>query len=317
MLSAIAPRKDSAQSSKDALKKRTPDYFPHSTPPLANCPTPDIVTNDERAKSPDLMRVLSPMRPRRTPKLVNAPEIRWRLPPSLQCMPSLDSLFSSNTSASEMSTVRHVPTGPHNIALPVSSTSSVITTLPDALPQDPPLPPPPPPPSSSPSQNQTQYNTMFRPSERQLRLDTRFNEAHVTERPRIVPQLCAHQPHPLSPVTEVSSAPSIRSSITDVRVQEIGTAERRLLSDVRRQNVHVVGASEEKFGAPRVESLGHRGKRHSQSIRDTERGGSDEEQRVGSRKMLGRLSESVKDAARKVVESVARQYVTVLLARVL
>ncbi|KAF3043086.1 hypothetical protein E8E11_005745 [Didymella keratinophila] len=318
MLSAIAPRKDSAQSSDEGVKKQTRSHAPYITSPLANCSSADIVTNDERAKSPDLMRVLSPMRPRRTPKLVNAPEIRWRLPPGLQRMSSLDSVLSSNTSASDMSTVRHVPAAPHNVALPVSSASSVITTLLDTVPEDPPLPPSPPPALFSPPlvQRSVQNITALKPAEQQLRLDTRFNEALVSERPRVKTQLRAHQPRLLSPVTEVSSIPSIRSSISDVPIQEIGTAERHPLSDVRRQNVHIVGASEEDSHVF-VRDMGEREARYSQSIKEAEEGGGEQERGAGVREVFGRLRKSIKGVARKFVQGMVRKQVTKVLARLL
>jgi hypothetical protein len=318
MLSAIAPRKDSAQSSDEGLKKQTRGHAPHITSPLANCSSADIVTNDERAKSPDLTRVLSPMRPRRTPKLVNAPAVRWRLPSGLQRMPSLDSVLSSNTSASDVSTVRHAPAAPHNIALPVSSASSVITTLPDTVPEDSPLPPLPSPRPSSlpPAPHPFHNNGVLKSSERGLKLDTRFNEALVSERPRINTQLCAHQPHLLSPVTEVSSIPSIRSSIADIPIQEIGTAERLPLSDWRRQDVHIVGASEATPREP-VRDMGETEERYSQSIKEAEEGRREQERRVGVREVFGRLGKSIKGAARKFVQSMVRKQVTEVLARVL
>lgn len=316
--SATAPRKDSAQSSDEGLKTRTRGYAPHITSPLANCSSADIVTNDERAKSPELMRVLSPMRPRRTPKLVNAPEIRWRLPPALQRMPSFDSVLSSNTSASDVSNVRHVPASPHNMALPVSRASSVITTLHDTMPEDSPLPPslslspsssPSPPTSGLPVYG----NTVLNPSEQRFKVDTRFHEARVAELPSATCQLRAHQQHFLSPVTEVSSISSIRSSIADVPIQEIGTAERRPLSDVRRQDVHIVGARET---TPRV-PVRDVGERDSQSTKEAEEGSGEQERRVGIREVFGRLRKSMKVMARKFVNSMVRKQVTKVLARVL
>ncbi|KAF1924309.1 uncharacterized protein M421DRAFT_295261 [Didymella exigua CBS 183.55] len=313
MSSATAPRKDSAQSSKEGLQKRTHDHAPLETSPLANCSDADIVTNDERAKSPDIMRVLSPMRPRRTPKLVNAPEMKWRLPPHLQHMPSLDSLLSSATSASEPSTVRKVPVAPRDIALPVSSASSIITTLSGTVVQDPPVP-------TSPSPPQTEARLTIL-----TRINDRYNEARVNERPRITPHMGAHQPHYLSPVTEATSSPSIRSSIIDLMIEEVGTAERHPLSDVRRQNVHVIGASEiqDVFDRRGLRGNGEREEQYSISIREAECGGEfvvgaeEADGRVSLRRVYGRLKKSVKGTARRFVEDVARNCVTRALARVL
>lgn len=316
MLSAIAPRKDSAHSYNEGLKKLPRDHTPHNASPLAQCSTADIVTNDERAKSPDLVRVLSPMRPRRTPKLVNAPDIRWRVPAGLQRMPSLDSILSSNTSVSEASTVRRMPATPHNIALPLSSASSVDTTVLDTTPRDPPLPPSPSPPSSPYLQDHIENIwTSNHPTQRATRLDTRFNEARVSERPRVIPQLGAHKAHLLSPITEVSSMPSIRSSITDFRIEEVGTAQRRPLSDVHRQDVHGVDAAEEAFDARHLSDVGEREERYSRSIKEADGGG--DEKRLGLRKVFSKLSKSVKGAARRVVERVAGRCVARVLARVL
>ncbi|KAJ4403244.1 hypothetical protein N0V91_006647 [Didymella pomorum] len=316
MLSAIAPRKDSAQSSDEGLQKQTRGHAPYITSPLANCSSADIVTNDERAKSLDLVRVLSPMRPRRTPKLINAPEVRCRPSLGLQRMPSLDSVLSSNTSASDVSTVRHVPALPHNIALPVSSASSVITTLSDTLLKDPPLPPSPSfsPPSPSPAQRSVQ-KPVLNSSEQHLRLDIRFNEPLVSEWPCVKTQLCERQPHFLSPVTEVFSIPSIRSSIADVPIQKIGTAECHPLSDVHRQDVHIVGASEATPLADKRHGV-EREERYSRSIKEAEEVG-EQEKRVGVRGVFGRLRESVKGVARRFVQSLVRKQATKVLAKVL
>lgn len=313
-LSATVPRKDSAQSSEEGLKRQTRNHAPCSPSPLANWSSADIVTNDERAKPSDVTRVLSPMRPRRTPKLVKAPEVRWRLPPCLQRMPSLDSVLSWNTSASEVSTVHHAP---RDVALPVSSASSAITTPPDTVPEYPPLSPSPSlsPPSPPPAHRSVRDNIVLSPSEQQLRLDTRFIEARVSDRPCVIPQLRAYQPYLLSPVTEVSSAPSIRSSITDVSIEEIGTAERRPLSDVRRQDVHIVSVSE----TPRVTVRDMDGldERYSQSITKAEEASEAQERRSGIRKVLGALKKSVQGAARKLSKSVVMKRKTKVLARVL
>lgn len=313
MLSAIAPRKDSAQSTKEGPRRQSHDHATLNTLLLAKCSNADIVTNDERAKPEDVMRVLSPMRPRRTPKLVNAPDVKWRIPSHLQHMPSADSLLSSMTSALEASTVRKVPVAPQDIALPLSSASSIITTLPHTVLQDPPLPlslfPPP--------QTKTGVSS---PAPQN---DTRFNEARVTKRPRAIPQLSTHQPHYLSPVTEASSAPSIRSSIADLRVEEVGIAECHQLSDIRIQNVHIVDASKEMFDSGR-EQAGEREERYSNSIQEAEEGGNvticskiKNQRRDGIRGVFGRLRKSVKHAARKVVETVAKKYVVRVLAKVL
>lgn len=308
MLSAIAPRKDSAQSSKEILKQQARDHTPHTTSPLANSSNPDIVTNDDRAKSPDLMRVLSPMRQRRTPKLVNAPEVRWRLPPGLQHMPSVDSILSSDTSASEASTVRQVPIAPQNVALPVSCASSVVTTTPQTD-IEAPLPP-------SPSQHDIRIKS---PPQQ---VNTRFNETRTRE--RIIPALGAHQPHFLSPVTEATSAPSIRSSILDLNVQDIGTAERRPLSDVRRQNVHVIGVSEGSLVGQQSRQGNNAEERYSASIRTAEEGGefivsgqNGGKRKQGIRGVVGKLRKSVKGAVGRVAECLARKYVTRVLARLL
>ena len=73
------------------------DQDNESSPLLA--PSADIVTNDERAKSPSITRVLSPMRPRRTPVLVSAPDVRWHMNPRIRHIPSFNSVLSSSTSS--------------------------------------------------------------------------------------------------------------------------------------------------------------------------------------------------------------------------
>ncbi|KZM23938.1 uncharacterized protein EKO05_0009315 [Ascochyta rabiei] len=185
----------------------------------------DIVTNKERAKPPIITRVLSPMRARRTPVLVNAPDVRWRLDPRLRQIPSLDSILSSSTtSASETSTVRLIPILPHNIALPSSVASSLFTVMPEANPVRIPLPPSPPPTSVADA--------------------TRHSEA--VERRTPSEEHYFQQTHHLSPVTEVSSGFSVRSlgsSIVDLEVQDIATAERHGLDEVAKQSVHIMSCA--------------------------------------------------------------------------
>ncbi|KAF3003527.1 hypothetical protein E8E13_005495 [Curvularia kusanoi] len=74
--------------------------YPRSPLPL------DIVTNDDRAKPTDITRDLSPLRPRRTPVLVNAPDVRWHLAPPLRAFTSLDSITSAATSSSSAASTR-------------------------------------------------------------------------------------------------------------------------------------------------------------------------------------------------------------------
>ncbi|KAF2626776.1 hypothetical protein BU25DRAFT_469787 [Macroventuria anomochaeta] len=324
MLFASAPRKDSVQSSKEGLKATRAEFSPLNTSPLANSSSADVVTNDDRTKSPDITRVLSPMRPRRTPVLINAPDVRWRLAPHLRHIPSLDSVLStSTTSASETSTVRPIPIEPHNVALPLSSASSLVTVMPEETdPLDIPLPPSPPPPQ----------------------IDIRFNEA--IERPKFGNGRYFHQPHLLSPVTEASSAPSIRSSITDLDIQDVATAERHLLSNVGRQNVQVVGASQislasqqsrqsqfaERFSVDGVEhyaesprSGGQNGTpamRGANGLGDKDVGAGEEEvaakERHKAKTIRGKirkLKRSVKGLGNRVAECVARRFVTRVLAR--
>jgi hypothetical protein len=114
----------------------------------------------------------------------------------------------------------------------------------------------------------------------------------------------------------VSSIPSIRSSIADIPIQEIGTAERLPLSDWRRQDVHIVGASEATPREP-VRDMGETEERYSQSIKEAEEGRREQERRVGVREVFGRLGKSIKGAARKFVQSMVRKQVTEVLARVL
>ncbi|KAJ8118744.1 hypothetical protein OPT61_g355 [Boeremia exigua] len=211
MLSAIAPRKDSAQNFKERLGP-VHCHSPVNSSPLANSFGPDIVTNDARAKEPDIMRVLSPMRPRRTPVLVNAPDVHWRLArsPCLRNMSSLDTVMTLS-STSESSSTHQTPVAPLGIAFASPSASSLFMVIPeDEEPANIPLP-------ASPL---AQIDTTYDASERYL-----------------------HQPHPLSPITEVASAPSIRSSILDLRVQDIGTAERRRVASVRRHHVSLISTS--------------------------------------------------------------------------
>jgi hypothetical protein len=58
---------------------------------------PDIVTNPDRTKPDEVLRVLSPLRARRTPVLVNAPVVTWHLgASSLRPLPSFDSVLSDS-----------------------------------------------------------------------------------------------------------------------------------------------------------------------------------------------------------------------------
>ena len=66
---------------------------------MASTPShpPDIVTNEDRSKPDEVLRVLSPLRPRRTPVLVNAPTVSWHLgASSLRPLPSFDSVLSDS-----------------------------------------------------------------------------------------------------------------------------------------------------------------------------------------------------------------------------
>lgn len=74
---------------------------PHTQHPraMASNPSypPDIVTNEDRTKPDEVLRVLSPLRPRRTPVLVNAPVVSWHLgASSLRPLPSFDSVLSDS-----------------------------------------------------------------------------------------------------------------------------------------------------------------------------------------------------------------------------
>ncbi|KAF1362689.1 hypothetical protein EJ07DRAFT_174227 [Lizonia empirigonia] len=236
MLSATTPaiRKDSAQSSEDGVKAGLSGQTESSlvetstllysannavTGGLDLTLAADVVTNDERAKSSSITRVLSPMRPRRTPVLVNAPDVRWRLGLRLRHMSSLESVLSSSTtSVSEASTVPPTPISPHNVALPSSVASSSVSFMPEETAS---IASPPPP----------------RPKPTQASVNTRYNE--TIERLRQGQVHYFHQPHPLSPVTEASSSfsvGSLSSSIVDLDIQEIATAERHDLTTLTRCN---------------------------------------------------------------------------------
>lgn len=226
-------RKDSAHNIKDEVEAVHQHATGSTLFMIDPRPAPDVVTNDERAKSPDVLRVLSPMRQRRTPKLHKAPDVTWHLPPHLRHMPSFDSVLSTATATSDVSTVRPPLVAPHNIALPDSTRSSLFTVTPV---QDDPsaIPLPPSPPSSSPPASPPLTGEV-------PRVDTsRFNEAAERQRPGQGHYF--HQPHLLSPVTEVSSVPSVLSSLN--LDPEIATAERYRISDVRRHAVQVIGASQ-------------------------------------------------------------------------
>ena len=222
MLSAIAPRTDSAQNSEERLKP-TRDSSPLKTSPLANSSSADVVVSNERAKSPEIIRALSPVRSRRTPVLVNAPDVHWRLAqaPHLRHVSSLDSVVSS--SASESSTFAYTP---QNIALSASYASSVLTTISeDVDPVDIPLPLSPPP-------------------------DVFMRSTDAREPPRSAQVHYFLQPHPLSPITEVSSAPSIRSSIVDLTIQNVGTAEQQRIASVGKLDVNIVGQTQNPISSP-------------------------------------------------------------------
>ncbi|KAJ4985850.1 hypothetical protein SVAN01_08648 [Stagonosporopsis vannaccii] len=96
MLSAPALRTHSSQPPTHPLKT---SHTPSPASPLSLSSTRDIVTNPDRAKSPYIQRVLSPVRARRTPVLINAPDIKWRFAasPHLRGVPSLDSVWSDGT----------------------------------------------------------------------------------------------------------------------------------------------------------------------------------------------------------------------------
>jgi len=80
--------------------------------------------------------------------------------------------------------------------------------------------------------------------------------------------------------------------------------------------VHIVGASE---GSPRVSvrDMGEREVRYSQSIKEAEEGGGEQERRVRVREVFSRLRKSIKGVARKFVQGMVRKQVTKVLARVL
>lgn len=187
--------------------------------PLASAIGVDLVTNGERVKPSEITRILSPLRPRRTPVLVNAPEVPWRLAPSprLIHLPSLDS-FVSPSPSSAPSTICRVPARPQDISLPSSHSSSVITVL-------------------SQGHSDTIDAPVSVPPPVHIEIDDEANH------PRWSELKDDYQPHLLSPVTEVSVAPSIRSSIVDLSVQDVSTAERRRVGSGHRQNVSVVEQS--------------------------------------------------------------------------
>lgn len=314
MLSAIAPRKDSAQSSKEGFKAPR-DHSLMNTSPLTRSTSADIVTNDDRTKSPEVIRVLSPMRARRTPVLVNAPDVRWRLASHLHHMASLDSVTSMSNSASETSTVRRIPVAPRDVSLPASSASSAVTIMPeDADPISVPLPPSPL--SSSP----------LPPPQ----VDTRFNEAVGRPQPRQAHYF--HQPHLLSPVTEASSAPSIRSSITDLNIQDVATAERRRIGSVSRQNVNIVRARRASPASQLSRQTLPGAERSSHSLRSTgdgtpvmsgangsAQGGAADQEQVASREkrkktVFEKIRKSVRGLGSRVAGCVARKVVARVLA---
>ena len=98
MASPLTPR--IAPAHNDARAMASPPSSP-----------PDTVTNEDRAKPDEVLRVLSPLRPRRTPVLVNAPVVSWHLgASSLRPLPSFDSVLSDSvlsatSGLSEMSSV--------------------------------------------------------------------------------------------------------------------------------------------------------------------------------------------------------------------
>lgn len=184
--------------------------------PSDDCIGVDIVTNDARAKPSDVMRILSPERPRRTPVLVKAPEVRWRLGPSprLAHVLSLDSIVSSLPSSAS-SADHHPPVRPQGISLPSSSSSSVVTVLSRGHPATIHTQSPPPP-----------------------RLRAEYVDR--TRQLRCFDLIDGCEPHLLSPVTEASVAQSICSSIIDLTVQDVGTAERMRIDSVCQQNVNII-----------------------------------------------------------------------------
>ncbi|KAJ4355322.1 E3 ubiquitin-protein ligase rad18 [Ascochyta clinopodiicola] len=209
------------QDRADPINDRDEEYL------RATATSADVVTNKERAKSPTIARVLSPMRERRTPVLVNAPDVRWRLDPELRQVPSLNSVLSSSTtSASETSTIRLNPIPSQNVALPSSVASSLLTVMAEeSNPACTPLPPSPPPNSVT---DATEYQ-------------------ETVEQPTPIEEHYFQRTHHLSPVTEVSSEFSLRSlgsSIVDLEVQDIATAERHSLNEVTKQSAHIVSSAD-------------------------------------------------------------------------
>lgn len=84
---------------------------------------PDTVTNEDRTKPNEVLRGLSPLRPRRTPVLVNAPVVSWHLgAPPLRALPSFDSVLSGS---SEGSTVRALREGLRALTTDAGSVRSV------------------------------------------------------------------------------------------------------------------------------------------------------------------------------------------------
>ena len=97
LTSLIPPPPSPSYTDKSAMAPLTP----YAQPPraMASNPSypPDIVTNEDRSKPDEVLRVLSPLRPRRTPVLVNAPVVSWHLgASSLRPLPSFDSVLSDS-----------------------------------------------------------------------------------------------------------------------------------------------------------------------------------------------------------------------------
>lgn len=129
MLSAPALQSNSNRTSTHPHKL---PHVPFTASPLPLSSTPDVVTNPDRTKPIDIQRVLSPLRARRTPTLVNAPDVSWRLaaPPDLRCVPSFDSIVSGGTASSGSGSENGLVNGVETATSETGSSASASTVRP-------------------------------------------------------------------------------------------------------------------------------------------------------------------------------------------